>query len=99
VFVSPENGHLWIAYFVDVPQFTKYLYNHSEPMPGKVVHITINQSADHDLPFTNSKIEEVLSYSGESINGISMGLYHRGKLLLGTMRKDMWMCDVPYLMY
>ena len=97
MFVSPENGHLWIAYFVDVHQFNKYLYNHSEPMPGKIVHITIDQSVD--LPFTDCKIEEVLSYSGESINGISMGLYHRGKLLLGTMRKDMWMCDVPYLMY
>ena len=66
-------------------------------MPGKVVHIAIDQYAD--LPFTSCEIEEVLSYSGESVNGISTGLYYRGKLLLGTIRKDMWMCDVPYLMY
>ena len=61
------------------------------------MHIAIDQN-HADLPFTNCKIEEVLSYSGESINAVSIGLYHQGKLL-GTMRKDMWMCDVPYLMY
>ena len=61
------------------------------------MHIAINQNAE--LPFTDYKIEEVLSTSGENINAVSTGLYHRGKLFLGTMRKDMWMCDVSHLMY
>ena len=66
-------------------------------MSGKIVHVAIDQNAD--LPFADCKIEEVLSYSGESINSISIGLYHRGKLLLRTIGKDMWMCDVSYLMH
>ena len=61
------------------------------------MHLAIDQSAD--LPFTDCKIEEVLSTSGDKINAVTTGLYHRGKLLLGTIRKDMCMCDVPYLMY
>ena len=66
-------------------------------MPGRIIHVAIDQNSD--LPFTDCKIEEVLSTTGEKINGVTTGLYHRGKLLLGTIRKDMWMCDVPHLMY
>ena len=73
------------------------MHNHSEPVPGRVLHIAIDQTAE--LPFTNCKIEAVLSTSGEKINAMTAGLYHRGKLLVGTIRKDMWICDVPYLMY
>ena len=97
IFVSSENGHLWVAHFDNIFQLLKYIHNHSEPMPGKIMHIAIDQSSD--LPFTNCKIEEVLSTSGEKINAMTTGLYHRGKLLVGTIRKDMWMCEVPYLMY
>ena len=87
----------WSPLGCTLRQCLSVLYNHSEPMPGKVMHIAIDQNAD--LPFTDYKIEEVVSYSGESINAVSSGLYYQGKLLLGTIRKDMWMCDVPYLMY
>ena len=78
-------------------QLEKYIHNHSEPMPGRILHIAIDQDAD--LPFTNCKIEEVLSTSGEKINAVTIGLYHRGNLLVGNLRKDMWMCEVPYLMH
>ena len=61
------------------------------------MHIAVDQNAD--MPFADCKVEEVLSTSGEKINAVTTGLYHRGKLLLGTIRKDMWICDVPYLMY
>ena len=49
-----------------------YINNHSEPMPGKIMHIGIDQNAD--MPFTNSKFEEVLLHSGERINAIMTGL-------------------------
>ena len=98
IFVSPESGHLWVAYSIDILGFFEYVHNHSYPMPGRVVHLAIDQNSDQ--PFTDCKIEEVVSNSGENmINAITMGLYHRGKLLLGTIRKDMMMCDVPRLMY
>ena len=77
--VSPENGHLWVAHFVNVFQFFKCLYNHSEPMPGKIMHIAIDQNAD--LLLTDYKLEEVLSYSGESINAVTTGLYQENYLL------------------
>ena len=74
------------------------MHNHSEPMPGRILHVAIDQNAE--MPFTaDCKIEAVLSTSGEMINAMTAGLYHRGKLLVGTIRKDMWMCDVPYLIY
>ena len=95
--MSPENGHLWVAHFTNNLAFFKYIYNHTEPFPGRVLHIAIDQKSDE--PFTDCKIEEVLSTSGVKINAVTIGLYHRGKLLLGTVRKDMMMCDVTYLMY
>ena len=95
--MSPEDGHLWVAHFINDMQLSKYIHNHSEPMPGRILHVAIDQNAD--LPFTDYQIEAVLSTSGEKINAVTMGLYHRGKLLVGNLRKDMWMCDVPYLMY
>ena len=95
--MSPENGHLWVAHFINGLQFFKYIHNHSVPMPGRVLQIAIDQ--DSNQPFTDCKIEEVMSTSGVIINAVTTGLYHRGKLLLGTIRRDMMMCDVPYLMY
>ena len=97
MFVSPVNGHLWIAFFTNSLQFFEYIHNHSKPMSGRVVHVAIDQTSE--LPFTDYKIEEVFATSGEKINAVTMGLYHRGKLLLGTIRKDMMICDVPYLTY
>jgi hypothetical protein len=78
-------------------QISKYMHNHGVPIPGRILHIAIDQAAE--LPFTDCKIAAVLSTSGEKINAMTAGLYHRGKLLVGTIRKDMWMCDIPYLMY
>ena len=95
--MSPENGHLWVAHFVNCFEIFKYVYNHTVPIPGKVFHIAIDQNSDQ--PFSDCKIEEVVSNSGVKINAVSSGLYHRGKLLLGTIRKDMMLCDVNYLMY
>ena len=97
IFVSPVDGHLWVAHFVNGLQFFKYVTNHSEPMPGRVLHIAVDQNSDE--PFTDCQIEEVVSTTGERINAVTTGLYHRGKLLLGTIRKDMMLCEVPYLMY
>ena len=95
--MSPVNGHLCVAHFVNGLQFGQYVYNHSVPMPGRILHIAIDEKSER--PFTDCKIEEVMSNTGVKINAVTIGLYHRGRLLLGTIRKDMMMCDVPYLMY
>ena len=97
IFVSPVDGHLWVAHHVNLLQLLKYIHNHSEPMPGRVLHIAVDQNSNE--PFTDCKIEEVVSTTGKWINAVTIGLYHRGKLLLGTVRKDMMLCEVPYLMY
>lgn len=97
VFVSPENGHLWVAHFINGLQFFDYIHNHSMPSPGRILHVAVDEKSK--LPFDSVKIEDVLTTSGERISAVSMGLYFRGKLLVGTVRKDMLICDVPYLMY
>ena len=91
------DGHLWVAQHINILKLIKYIRNHSIPVPGRVVHVAIDQYSDE--PFTDCKIEEVVSNSGVRISAVTTGLYHRGRLLLGTVRKDMMLCEVPYLMY
>lgn len=95
IFVSPENVPLWVAHLINGLEFYKYMHNHSVPLPGRVLHVAINQNSEK--PFTNCNVEAVVSTSGVKIKAVTIGLYHRGRLLLGTVRKDMMTCDVPYL--
>ena len=69
----------------------------SIPIAGRVIHITVDVNAS--LPFNNSKIEEVFSSTGEEFSANTIGVYHEGKLLIGTVCNEMMYCEVPFLMY
>ena len=97
IFVSPTNGHLWLSVFPTPLQFSSYALDHSNPMASITLHVTIDE--DRDLPFSSYEIEEVFSTTGHDMRGISISVYHRKKLLLGSIFTDMMYCEVPFLMY
>ena len=66
-------------------------------MASITLHVTIDE--DRDLPFSSYEIEEVFSTTGHDVRGISISVYHRKKLLLGSIFTDMMYCEVPFLMY
>ena len=54
-----------------------------------------------ELPFENYLIEEVFSSTGKDgvVGAVTGCVYSEGRLVLGTIAKDMMLCDVPYVMY
>ena len=97
IFVDPTNGHLWVAILAKPLSVAEYFVNHSTPVASRILHVSIDESAT--MPFTGSKVEEVFSSDGEDFGATTIGLYHDGKLLVGTIAKDMMYCEVPTLMY
>ena len=69
----------------------------SIPVPGRILHVAIDQNAE--MPFDEYKVEEVFSTTGEKIGGTSGVVYHKNKLLVGTIRTGMMICNVPYVIY
>ena len=99
LFVDPNTGHIWVAILAHPLKFESYKEDHSFPLPSKCLHISIDQMAG--LPFSNYSVEEVFSTTGEDgiVGGVTVCVYAEGRLLVGTVFKDMMMCDAPYLMY
>ena len=99
IFVSPTNGHLWLSVFPTPSpmQVISYALDHSNPLASITLHVTIDE--DRDLPFSSYEIEEVFSTTGHDVRGISISVYHKKKLLLGSIFTDMMYCEVPFLMY
>ena len=98
--VSPVNGHLWVAIItkpLDVEK-NELNPNHDDPVAGRILHVAIDENAM--LPFTDYKMEEVFSTDGtDGIGPLTVGLYHENRLLVGTIQKNMMLCNVEYLKY
>ena len=100
VFVSPDNGHLWVGIIARPFAFDKYKDHvdpSSIPVPGRILHVAIDQNAER--PFDDYKVEEVFSTTGEKIGSTSGVVYHKHILLVGTIRTGMMVCNAPYLIY
>ncbi len=76
-----------------------YFHDQSVPVASQILHVSIDQNAD--LPFTDYKIEEVFSSTGKDgvVGAVTGCVYTQGKLLVGTISRDMMLCDAPYVMY
>ena len=68
-------------------------------VPGRCLHLRLDQKAER--PFDNVFIEEVFSSTGEDgmVGAVTGCVHANGKLVVGTVAKDMMVCDAPYLMY
>ena len=97
IFVDPENGHLWIAMMPKVLDVGDYFTDHTKEVASQILHVAIDENASS--PFFAYQMEEVFATKGDIISATTIGMYHDGKLLIGTIGKDMLYCDVPYLMY
>jgi len=78
-------------------EFKPYVYNHSSPVASRTIHAAIDET--NELPFTNYQLEEVFASTGNDVRAISISVYHKKKLLLGSICTDMMYCEVPLLMY
>ncbi len=99
-FVSPVNGHLWVGIIAKPLEFETYK-THSDPTStpcgGRILHVPVNEGAE--LPFEEPRVEEVFSTSGRLISATSAGLYHNGKLLVGSIRTGVMLCEAPFTIY
>ena len=97
--MDPETGHLWVAILINGLEVDFYFHNTSIPIKSKILHIKLDPSSP--LPFDNTAIEEVFSSSGEDgmVGAVTVGVYARNRLVVGTICKDMMLCDVHYLRY
>ncbi len=97
--MDPLTGDLWVAVLVQALKVEFYFHDHTVPVASKILHIKMDQSTE--LPFERVSVEEVFSSSAEDgvIGAVTMGLYSHNRLLVGTICKDMMLCDVKHLMY
>ena len=86
-----------IAKPVEFNVYIKHPDPTSVPCGGRVLHVAIDETAER--PFDDYQVEEVFSTSGKMIGGTSGTLYHNKKLLVGTIRTGLMVCDAPYLIY
>lgn len=77
-------------------QYFKYREN---AVPSRCIHVKINENADR--PFDDYVLEEVFSSTGEDgmVGAVTGCVHANGKLVVGTVAKDMMLCDAPRLAY
>ena len=77
----------------------RYFHDHSVPVKNKILHIRIDPSTS--LPFDDVSMEQVFSSNADEgvVGAITIGLYARNRLVVGTIAHDMMLCDVHYLGY
>ena len=97
IFVDPANGDLWVAIMPKPLTVLDYFGNHSIEVPSKILHIVIDEQASS--PFERHQIEEVFATAGDIVSATTVAVYQEGKLLIGTIGKDMLYCNVTYLLY
>ncbi len=63
------------------------------------MHVKYDQN--DELPFNNYTVEEIFSTTGEDgvVGAVTGCIYANKKLIVGTVGRDMMVCDAPYLMY
>ena len=88
-----------MAILINPLNVARYFHDHSVPVRSKILHIRIDPSAS--LPFDNVAIEEVFSSNADEgvVGSVSIGLYARNRLVVGTIAHDMMLCDMHYLRY
>ena len=97
VFVSPDNGHLWVGIMPKVRAISDYFLDHSVPIAGRVIHVAIDEESE--TPFSEYELEEVFATTGHQLSAPTIAIYHQGRLLIGTIMKDLMYCDAPHLMH
>lgn len=97
--VIPETGNLLVGVLVHCLKVADYFKNQTVPVPSRCLHISIDQKAE--LPFDNHLVEEVFATTGEDgvVGAVTGCVYVKGKLVVGTIAKDMMVCDAPYLVH
>lgn len=80
-------------------KISDYFKDRSVPVASKCLHVSIDPDAA--LPFSSYSVEEVLSSTGEDgvVGAVTVCVYFEGRIVVGTIGKDMMLCDAPYLMY
>ena len=99
IFVDPKTGHLWVGIIAQPLEMKHYFYNRSHPVGSRILHISIDPQAD--LPFDKYFVEEVFSSTGEGENiaAVTGCVYSQGKLVVGSVRTSMLLCDAPYYIH
>ena len=96
--MDPKTGNLIIGILVQPLKLKSSKFG-VNAVPSRCIHVKLDQNAT--LPFDNHFKEELFSSTGEDgVVGSVTGCVHvKGKLVVGTIERDMMLCDAPYLMY
>lgn len=96
--VDPITGNLIVGTLVQPLKLVTAKFG-VNAVPSRCLHVSLDQNAV--LPFDNHSMEELFSSTGEDgVVGSVTGCVHvNGKLVVGTIERDMMVCDAPYLMY
>lgn len=84
---------MWVAVFPRPLNVLHYIRNHSHPVEGRVLHISLSE--DNPLPFSydDSRIEEIFETDGHEFGAVTIGVNRDNKLLLGTICRDLMFCE------
>lgn len=78
--VDPLTGNLWIGGHAKLLTFVRHASDASVHSPSQVARVQINESGH--------QVSTVFSDPGELISGASVGAWHNGRLLVGSVFED-----------
>ena len=88
-----------MAVFPHVLDVMTYLHDRSHPVRGRILHISLSEQEEEPFSYSKSQIEEIFETSGSEFGGMSIGIYCNRKLLIGTIRSDLMLCDGVHTSY
>ena len=93
IFIDPVTGDMWVAMFPRPLSILSYMVDRSYPVEGRIYHISLNE--DEELPFSykESNVEEIFETDGHVFGAVSISVYCKNKLLLGTIGLNLMFCD------
>ena len=93
IFIDPTNGHMWLATFPRPYNVEIYLRNRSHPVEGRVFHVSLLEDKEAPFSYDYSRVEEVFETDGREFGAVTIGVYCKNKLLLGTIGLNLMFCN------
>ena len=93
IFIDPTDGDMWVAVFPKPLHMIQYIHNRSVSVEGRVLHIRLFEEEDKPFSYERSSIEEIFETDGIEFGAITIAVYCNSKIVMGTVVKDLMICD------
>lgn len=77
-------------------ELAKLVMNLSHPSPSQIMTVKLGDPSTSGIAFPDYEVREVYKNDGRELTGATGVVYHKNRLLIGSLFGDMLYCEVKF---